>query len=219
MSFEGPEIRDYENVVSLNLAWLDCLRNDRAAAAGLPPSPAPLCERLTALERPEAARLAESPFLLFSFRERDDRYWDQVLARQSAQDLFGSAAGGEVATLANAALGFIWQLANRNPYALRIFCGASLFWCERIAELTFYRLLEAVTATGDVPVLRLADNHAMWQKLLHEGLSRDAGIRHAAQFAAMQTVLTGSGRDGERESWSRAARSLQAPGRRVADDR
>lgn len=219
MSFDSPEIRDYENVVSLNLAWLDCLKTDRAVAVGLQTFPAPLSKRLMELERPEATRLAESPFLLFSFRERDDRYWDQVLARKPAEDLFRSAAGGEVATLANAALGFIWQLANRNPYALRLFCGASLFWCERIGELTFYRLLEAVSASGDVPVLRLADHHAMWRKLLHEGLSRDADVRHAAQFAAMQTVLTESGRGGGRESWSRAARRLQAPGRRVAEDR
>jgi hypothetical protein len=59
----------------------------------------------------------------------------------------------------------------------------------------------------------------MWQKLLQEGLSRDAGTRHAAQYAAMQTVLTDSGRGGERESRARAARKVQAPGYRVAEDR
>jgi hypothetical protein len=219
MSFEGPETRDYENVVSLNLAWLECLKNDRAAAAGLHACPATVTQRLTALEPPEAARLAESPFLLFSFRERDDCYWDQVLARRPGQDLFGLPGSGDLATLSHAALGFIWQLSNRNPYALRLFCGASLYWCERIGELTFFRLLEAVSAAGGVPVLRLADNSSMWQKLLQEGLSRDAGTRHAAQYAAMQTVLTDSGRGGERESRARAARKVQAPGYRVAEDR
>jgi hypothetical protein len=219
MSFDGPEIRDYENVVSLNHAWLDCLKSDRAAADGLGAFPEALRERLTGLDRPEAARLSETPFLLFSFRERDMRYWDRILAPPAARDLFGPDGAGEVATLTHAALGFVWQLANRNPYALRLFCGASLYWCERIGELTFYRLLDAVRAVGDVPLLRMADNHAMWQKLLCDGLSRSAGIRHAAQYAAMQTVLTESGRAGEPEILSRAARKLPAPAVRVAGDR
>ena len=216
MSFEGPETRDYENVVSLNLAWLDSLKHDRAARAT---SAAPHAQRLGSLDPADAARLAESPFLLFSFREQDHDYWDRIFARRRGRDLFDAPQAGGVATLTHAALGFIWQLAGRNPYALRLFCGASLNWCERIADLTFIRLLEAVRAAGDIPRLRLADNQPMWLKLLSDGLCRDSATRHAAQFAALQTILTDCARRGEREEVARAARGTSAPGRRVADVR
>ena len=218
MTFEGPEPRDYENVVSLNLAWLDCLKHDRAAG-GLAGCPSPHADRLRQLSTADAARLAESPFLLFSFRERDHAFWDQVFARRAGDDLFDAPQTGALATLTHAALGFVWQLAGRNPYALRLFCGASLYWCECIADLTFIRLLEAVRVARDVPVLRLADNPRLWDKLTREGISRHNGTRHAAQFAAMQTVLTDSGESGAGASLARAARTAGAPGLRVAADR
>jgi hypothetical protein len=217
MSFEGPETRDYENVVSLNLAWLDSLKHDRAARTVLASCAGPQGQQLCGLDPVDAARLAESPFLLFSYREHDHDYWDRIFARPRGRDLFDAPATGQVATLTHAALGFIWQLASRNPYALRLFSGASLHWCECIADLTFIRLLEAVRSAGDIPVLRLAGNQPMWLKLLSEGVSSDSSTRHAAQFAALQTILTDCALHREREPIARAARGTKPPGLRVAD--
>jgi hypothetical protein len=219
MTFEGPESRDYENVVSLNLAWLECLKHDRAAGTGPAAGPSPHVERLRQLNATESARLAESPFLLFSFRERDHEFWDQVFARRVGSDLFDTPQTGMLATLTHAALGFVWQLAGRNPYALRLFCGASLYWCECIADLTFIRLLDAVRSARDVPVLRLAGNRKLWEKLTHEGVSRNNRTRHAAQFAALQTILTDSAGHDPQASLARAARKADAPGLRVTADR
>lgn len=219
MTFEGPEPRDYENVVSLNLAWLENLKHDRVAEASPAVRPSPYVEHLRQLGAAETARLAESPFLLFSFRERDHEFWDQVFARRPGNDLFDTPQTGPLATLTHAALGFIWQLAGRNPYALRLFCGASLYWCERIADLTFIRLLDAVRSARDVPVLRLAENRQLWEKLTREGVSRNNGMRHAAQFAALQAILTNSAGSDPQASLSRAARNTGVPGLRVAADR
>lgn len=219
MTFEGPETRDYENVVSLNLAWLDCLKHARLSDSGPGACPSPHLERLLQLNAAETARLAESPFLLFSFRERDHDFWDQVFARRVGDDLFDSPQTGSLAMLTHAALGFVWQLAGRNPYALRLFCGASLYWCECIAELTFIRLLDAVRSARDVPVLRLGANRPLWEKLTREGVSRNNNTRHAAQFAALQTILTDSAGHDQRVSLNRAARNAAAPGLRVAAER
>lgn len=216
MSFEGPERRDYDNVVSLNVAYLRCLRRHRGE--GLGACSATLKSRLVGLNESESRRLAEAPFLLFSFREQDDRYWDRLLGRRVSGELFRPAPSPEFSMLTSAALGFVWQLANRNPYALRLFCGATLYWCERIAELTFYRLLDTVRAAGDVPELRLADHHALWQKLVDDGTCRASRIRHAAQFAALQTVLTGASTGRRPEALPLAASRSRAPGLEVADD-
>jgi hypothetical protein len=219
MTFEGPEPRDYENVVSLNLAWLEWLKHDHVADTGPAEGRSPHVERLQQLSAAEAARLAESPFLLFSFRERDHAFWDQVFARRAGNDLFATPQTGALATLTHAALGFVWQLAGRNPYALRLFCGASLHWCECIADLTFIRLLDAVRSARDVPVLRLAGHRQLWDKLTREGASRNNRTRHAAQFAALQTILTDSVGHDPQASLARAARRAGAPGLRVAADR
>ena len=219
MTFEGPETRDYENVVSLNLAWLEYLQHDRVAETAPRSSLPPQVERLQQLSAAESTRLAESPFLLFSFRERDHEFWDQVFAHRGGNDLFETPQTGALATLTHAALGFVWQLAGRNPYALRLFCGASLYWCERIADLTFIRLLEAVRSARDVPVLRLAGNRQLWEKLTREGVSRNNGMRHAAQFAALQTILTDSAGRDRQAPLARAARNAGAPGLRVVADR
>ena len=216
MLFEGPELRDYDNVVSLNAAYLSAIR--KGCNAGLECAAEPLVARLAGLDERQASRLAETPFLLFSFRECDDGYWDHLLGDAVPGDLFQRMPPPDLAMLTSAALGFIWQLANRNPYALRLFCGATLYWCERIGELTFYRLLNAVRCVGDVPVLRLAGNQGLWRKLLDEGTSRDTRLRQAAQFAALQTVLTDPSDNGQVIPLRLAARRSKPPGLSVADN-
>lgn len=218
MSFNVPDKRDYENVVSLNAAWLGYLRQDHEMRRGLAGCNEPLRQRIIELSSHQYQRLAETPFLLFSFHERDERYWSRILEQSREPDLFRTAASRNVDTLASAALGFIWQLARRNPYALRLFCGATLYWCERIADLTFYSLLDAVRCSGDVPVLRLAHAAPMWRKLLDEGISRESRVRRAAQFAALQVVLTDPAGSDRNEVRALAARSVAAPGRRIAEE-
>jgi len=218
MSFDGPNAQDYENVVALNQAYLALLRRDKALCRGLTGCSAPLRERILDLSQHQIDRLAATPFLLFSFREQDDLYWNRILQNEGGRDLFRSAGSDDVDTLISAALGFIWQLAKRNPYALRLFCGATLYWCERIAELTFFRLLDAVRCSGELPVLRIAGHHELWRKLLQGGVSRENAIRHAAQLSALQAVLTDPPDTNRIETWSLAARNVRAPGLQVAEN-
>lgn len=216
MAFSGPELSDYENVVSLNQAWLGLLQRDTRLRHGLMGLPDALRRRITNLSQQQTARLAATPFLLFSFREGDDRYWTRVLAGSPERDLFAATDTDEADTLVSASLGFIWQLARRNPYALRLICGASVHWTERIAEQTFFGLLEAVRATGDAPGVRHAQQHELWRKLLDSGVSREGITRHAAQMSALQVILTDP--PGHRvESWSLAARTANPPQLCVAE--
>ena len=218
MSFDGPVDRDYDNVASLNSAYLAMLGAEPTLRRGLDGCPGPAQQRLLDLSRTQIERLAGTPFLLFSFRERDDRYWDAVLDSKSEPSLFRSSGSEPVDTLVAAALGFVWQLANRNPYALRLICGATLYWCERIGELTFFGLLDAVRNSGDVPRLRHGHSDYLWQKLLHEGVSADRPVRRAAQLAALQSVLTDPV-PGPAMTWKTAARTVAAPDLRVAEVR
>jgi hypothetical protein len=217
MAFSGPELSDYENVVALNKAWLDLLQADTRLREALPALPERLRGRITNLSKQQISRLAATPFLLFSFREGDDRYWTRVLAESPERDLFRVNDVDEVDTLISASLGFIWQLARQNSYAVRLICGATLYWTERIAERTFFHLLDAVRTAGDMPCVRFAENPELWQKLLDSGVSRQMLARHAAQMSALQVVLTDPP-DNRAESWSLAARSARAPKMCVAEE-
>lgn len=217
MSFDAPGVRDFDNVASLNSAYLGLLGSERALGRGLLACPPTLQKRLSGLTRAEARRLAETPFLLFSFRERDDRYWDAVLDRPTEPRLFRSSGSEPVDTLIAAALGYVWQLANRNPYSLRLVCGATLYWCERIADLTFYGLLDAVRNSGDVPLLRHAHVESLWRKLLDDGTHSNGRIRRAAHLSALQFVLTDAGLSHAPVAWKLAARGADAPELRVAE--
>lgn len=214
MSFEGPDTSDYENVVALNEAYLQLMVRDAALQAGLRSCPESVKERLLGLTATEISRLATTPFLLFSFRERDDRYWTRLLDPAPPRGLFNSCGSADIDTLISAALGFIWQLARQNPYSLRLFCGATLHWCERIAESTFFGLLEAVQRSGDVPELRMAASAGTWRMLLGNGARGEHRMRTAAQLAALQTVLTEP--PVTREWMARAARSARPPARRLS---
>lgn len=216
MAFKGPELSDYENVVALNEAWLGLLQMDTRLRDGLPELPERLRARITNLSRQQISRLAATPFLLFSFREGDDRYWTRILTDSPERDLFHVNDADEVDTLISASLGFIWQLARRNSYALRLICGATLYWTERIAEQTFFHLLAAVRASGDTPGVRFTGHPELWNKLLDSGVSEEALTRQAAQISALQVVLTDPP-ECRTQSWSRAARTNRAPRMRVAD--
>ena len=89
-----------------------------------------------------------------------------------------------------ASLGFLWQLARRNPFAARLVSGAPLEWCERIAESTLMQLLQAAASRQDMLELRFSGQRHVWDKLLSAGLGSDAGARVAAQMTALQVLLT-----------------------------
>ncbi len=76
MPFDGPQSTDYENVASLNRAYLSILCRDSRSHAGLAHLSPALYGRLTELTIAQAERLSGAPFLLMSFREQDDHLCD-----------------------------------------------------------------------------------------------------------------------------------------------
>lgn len=217
MGFDGPDAADYANVAALNEAYLTLLGGEPRLRDALSNLPAPVREKLLCLGPAEIQRLAAAPFLLFSFREHDGRYWQRILADANNRDLFAVGGSDELDTLVSAGLGFMWQLARQNPFALRLVCGASLHWCEQIADLTFYRLLDSVALQGEVPVPRFADHHELWRKLVGPGVSRKSSLRHAAQMSALQAVLTRQSGSRPEQRWPVAARRVPRTGLVLAD--
>lgn len=217
MDYRGPQAADFDNVRALNLAFLKLLAERRRAARLLARLPTTLTERCAALTPLQRERLAGVPFLLFSCREGDADYWDALFANGGARTLFDGEApfDAAVAGVVSAALGFIWQLARQNPYAARVVCGASLHWCEQLAERP---LLDVVTvaASGNVLTLRAPDDTALWTKLLHPATSGERAIREAAQISALQRLLTrGSATPA---GVALAARTMARPTLQVADE-
>lgn len=185
MEYQGPTPGDLANVRALNRCFLGA-----ASAAGTGERFAALgAERLTETQR---ARLASAPFLLFSFREQDEQYWQHVLDDDAQMELVDAThpAVEKIRQLQVAGLGFLWQLVRRNPYSARIVCGASVSWCERLAEQTLVRLLERVSMRGDLTRMRFENNTAVWRRLMGNGLGPGYQARLASQHCALQAMLT-----------------------------
>ena len=215
MAFNCPAGSDYHNVRSLNRGFLAIL----AATAGLPAPSQRLQQQVRSLSPPQLERLAQTPFLLFSLRECDSFFWEQLLAHGRERDLFADppAPADDYGRLVCAALGFIWHLARRNPYATRLICGASLHWCELIGELTMFRLLAIAGSRDDLLLVRHSEHGDLWEKLLDRGISRQNDIREAAHLSALQTILTGPVPNMD-ASWAVAACRHRRPRLRVAED-
>lgn len=219
MEFEGPSAVDYDNVYSLNQAFIALMRRNAVAARCLAALPEALAGRIVDLTTHQVDRLARAPFLLMSFRERDERFWEPVFAGHESGELFAVPApkSDELGCLVAAGLGFLWQLARQNPYAARLVSGASLHWCEQLTERTFLRIMALAGTQPDILVIRSAARTALWKKLLADGVSRDNQIREAAHISALQCVLTNAALPtGTR--WASAACRVKAPLLRVADD-
>ncbi len=194
MQYPGPSADDLDNVHTLNAAFLEELRQ-RSCGDELRDHGAPrLTELVRGLTAAQVGRLATSPFLLFSLHERDNDYWEALLARESAPDtgLFARHESFGDGCLLASALSFLWGLAGRNPYAARVVSGAPIAWCERLAEQTIYRLLSNAT-TGVAPIVpRFRTQRGVWHKLLGDGVSSEEEVRKAAQLTALQVMLTRS---------------------------
>ena len=217
MAFEGPAPGDYRNVRALNHAYLSLLQANRRARQGLMKLSSPLCSRITSLTRHQVDRLSATPFLLLSFRERDDNLWGQILADESGRDLFTRPVADDLDRLQSAALGFVWQLAQQNPYTLRLTCGASLHWCEQLSERTFFGLLAAVAPHPDLLEIRRGNDNDLWSILLVNGVSRETDVRTAAQVSALQTVLTRPA-GSVPQTWAVAACKTRQTGLQVAEE-
>jgi hypothetical protein len=192
MEFSGPEAADFANVRALNCAFLEHLcqpGSGKSLRCQFSSGIEPLVAGLTGLQ---IGRLAEAPFLLFSLREFDDDYWGGIFSAGPTGDLFtpDELPSDENRQIIAATIGFLWQLASRNPYAARISSGASLNWCEQLADCTLLHILQCCAGRPDLLVPRLVDNNDLWTKLLSAGISSETEVRAAAQQCALQTLLT-----------------------------
>jgi len=217
MAFDGPAPFDYHNVSALNRAYLSVLQANHNARQSLHQLSSQLSQRITSLTRHQVDRLAAAPFLLLSFRERDNELWEQILSDETGGDLLTRPLANDLDRLQSAALGFVWQLARQNPYTLRLTCGATLHWCEQIAERTFSTLLAAVAPHPDLLELRRGTDEDLWTKLLVNGVSRDRVVRTAAHASALQTILTRPATPVPRR-WAVAACKTRHSGLRVAEE-
>jgi len=217
MAFDGPAPVDYRNVIALNRAYLSLLQANRRARRSLNQLSSPLSRRMTSLTRHQVDRLSATPFLLLSLRERDDKLWAQILSDEREPDLFTRPVADDLDRLQSAGLGFVWQIARQNPYTLRLICGATLHWCEQIAERTLFGLLAAVAPHPDLLELRRSNDDELWSKLLGDGVCREAQVRTAAHVSALQTVLTRPPAS-ESRAWAVAACKTKHTGLRVAED-
>lgn len=218
MEYPGPARTDFHNVRSLNGEFLQWLGQRSVAAPPLKELPADLAKRLAGLRLAERERLSATPFLLFSFRERDDDFWSRLLQSRGTPDLLAAAAPTDDAELRiiAAGLGFVWQLARQNAYAARLICGASLHWCEQLAEKTLVDVMNVAAVSSNLLKLRVAGNRPLWHKLLNSGIQAEREVRHAAHISALQCVLTSAQRSHAARP-ALAARAGLSPSRHVAD--
>ena len=218
MLYEGPQPIDFDDVSALNRTFLKQLQRVPDAERHLRGLREDLLCRLRSLSGNQLKRLARAPFLLFSFREHDRRFWDRVHGDHPQADLLtGARPSMETGQLIAAGLGFVWQLARQNPYVLRLICGASVHWCERIAARPLVDVIERAAVYDDLMTLRCALDANIWSKLLFNGVSRCDDVRLAAQLSALQMMLTHA--NGEPATvWASAACRTRVPALRLTGE-
>jgi hypothetical protein len=189
MFYIGPTQSDYVNIQALNREFLKLLQV-HPIRFGLS---AIHQRRLAALGRQQLEQLAATPFLLFTIQEDDEPTWRAICRADPNTDLFenGGASDAGISNLLATSVGYLWQLAQQNPYSVRLICGASPAWCEMITAVTYFELLTLTRYRDDLLVLRQAQNMDIWSKLLAEGVRPERHVRSAAHIAALQTLLTG----------------------------
>ncbi len=218
MDFQGPETADLANVNSLNRAWLDELRRQGATIPGAIPGTFDVVPKLAALSVARAGLLSRCPFLIFELPDAADSRWARLFGDDEQVDLFDGLPQPpeSVARLATATLGFLWELARRNPYVARLVSGVSLDLCERLADSSPVRVFRFAAGEPRLLSPRLETHRAFWIKLLGAGTSDKREIRRSAQLCALQTVLTRQS-SGRYQRLSAAACLMPAPAKRVAD--
>lgn len=192
MRYDGPNRTDLANVFTLNRAFIAWQRAMPAEARGAGDLPPEARARFAALTGEQRERLSRTPFLLMSFAEDDESRWQSLFAEQRTRDLLHCVQMRDEAAsrLIAAGLGFLWQLALHNPYAVRLVSGASLNWCEQLAACTLMDLFARALEDQTLLAPRMGRRAELWHKLLTAGVSNRRPLRRAARMAALQTVLT-----------------------------
>jgi len=208
MDYSGPEPADYANVRSLNIAFLSILRSSVAGVSLRQHLPAELRSAVVELTDLQLRHLSDVRFLLMSIREDDAAVWRQLIAVETTGDLLQpKPAGDALYRLLIAGLGFLWQLARRNPYAARLVSGAAPGWCERCADMTLIHLVENATHHRDLLRPRFAGQIDIWTKLLGAGISPETDVRAAAHLSALQYMLTAAPAGRDRDMRAAACRA------------
>ena len=148
MDFKRPASADYANVRSLNRTFLGMLREHELGAAQRVALPSMIRPQVLGLTDLQLERLSGCPFLLPSFREYDADFWQRLLADEPTGDLWAEPPGAVMERVVTAGLAFLWQLARRNPFAVRLISGASIAWCEQLADVNLIDLLQALVSSG-----------------------------------------------------------------------
>lgn len=192
MHYHGPDPADLANVFVLNsafIAWQRARPPEEHRGRALPPE---IRARLGALSGRQRERLGRSPFLLMSFAEDDEARWQSLFAEQRTRDLLEclQLRDDAASALVAAGLGFLWQLAQRNPYAVRLLSGASLSWCEQLSACTLMDLYSRALEDPMLLAPRMVDKPDIWNRLLTAGVSNRRDARRAARVSALQTMLT-----------------------------
>lgn len=218
MPYRGPQVVDLNEISALNLVFIRLLADASEASTLLTAMPSDVAERLGSLSNRERASVAAVPFLVFSLRERDDDYWEQLCAEAVNLDLLADSAAVSAgrARFVSAALGFMWQMSRRNPYTLRLISGASLHWCERLAEQPLMTVIQRASNRDDILTLRAGDDHGLWSRLTSTA-AVDKRLRAAVQLSALQSLLFHPGSSAD-PGWRSAACRSRVPAFRVADD-
>lgn len=215
MFYDGPTQKDYVNIHALNREFLR-LTKLYPQRFGLDTLQA---GRLAALGRQQSERLASTPFLLFAIQENDEIAWRALCRARPNNDLFESnrANDTDINDLIATTAGFLWQLAQQNPYSVRLICGASPAWCEIITAMTYFELITLTRQRDDLLSLRQTPNSDIWSKLLVDGVRAEPHVRSAAHIAALQTMLSGYPA-ANAATWPVAACKTTYPGLHVADE-
>lgn len=204
MEYEGLTQDDLANVHALNRVWLRLPQQDVMDGPRL--------------SEKQLERLASAPFLLFSFREHDDRRWRSLLDGNPQKDLLEEHPGAtaEYLALQSAGLAFLWELARRNSYVARLVSGAPLHWCEQIASTTLVRALDCTTGCLVIEP-RFEGVSALQKRLWRRGGSALKEMRVFAQIGALQAMLTSRELIPYRRMPAAACRMPQ-PAQQVADE-
>ena len=186
MDYQGPAAANYANVRSLNRTFLGMLRASGCGAAQRRALPEKIRPQIVGLTDLHIERLSRCPFLLLSLRERDADYWQQALSSKPTGDLWADSIASVEERIVTAGLAFLWQLARRNPYAVRLIAGAGVPWCERLADVELLDLLQSAGSRGDLLSPRFAGQVEPWSKLLGPGIASRPVVRAAAQLSVLQ---------------------------------
>lgn len=204
MHYQGPSAADLDNIRALNRCFLGSLAE--SGRPGLPQADLSISQQL---------HLGRAPFLLFSFREAEEDFWEQLLSEDRQLDLINTAPPLDPGTrqLQVAGLSFLWHLSCRNPYVVRLVSGAPVSWCERVARFTLIDLLNRTSHRTDLVTPRFRHQEPVWQRLLTSGTSGKVALRNRSHRSVLQAMLT-SARPVNYERLQAAAARLPTPKRR-----